>query len=79
MVLGSGSHSRSQVSVANRWVNRILRVLVIQSSATAGLADRNRLAVSHRRGTVLLITAFPRTVDPRVPPLNSIMLDQRRG
>ena len=28
---------------------------------------------------MLLITTLPRTVDPRVPPLNSIVLDQRRG
>ena len=49
------------------------------SSATARLAGRNRLAVSHRRGTVQLITTLPRTVDPRVPPLNSIVLDQRQG
>ena len=43
------------------------------------LAGRNRLAMSHRRGTVLLITTLPRTVDPRVQPLKSIVLDRRRG
>ena len=63
MVLGSGSHSRSQVLVANPWVK------------CHQLAGRNRLAVSHRGGTVLSVTTLPRTVDP---PLNSIVLDQRR-
>ena len=67
MVLGSGCHSRSQVSVANPWVK------------CHRLAGRKRLALSHRGGTVLSVTTLPQTVDPRVPPLNSIVLDQRRG
>ena len=51
MVLGSGSHSRSQFSVANPWVDR-------SGFQVPPLAGRDRLAVSHRRGTVLLINTY---------------------
>ena len=78
MVRGSESHSRSQVSVANPWVDRIGDFhgdfQVPPPDWLVEIAWQ-----SHRRCRVLLITTLPRTVDPRVPPLNSIVLDQRRG
>ena len=73
MELGSGSHSRSQVSVA---IHGSIVLVILECHRLAG---RNRLAVSNRRGTVLLVTTLPQTVDPRVPPLSSIVLDRRRG
>ena len=73
MVLGSGSHS----DLRFQWQIHGSIVLVIFKCHR--LAGRNRLAVSCHRGPVLLITTLPRTVDRRVPPLKSIMLDQRRG
>ena len=73
MVLGSGSQS----DLGFRWQIHWSIVLVIFKCHQ--LAGQKRLAVSHRRGRALAIPTLPRTVHPRVPPLNSIVLDQRRG
>ena len=78
MVLGSGSYSRSQVSVATQCGSIVLEV----SSATGpptgwskslGSVPSSWYSVSDNYRTL------PRTEDPRVPPLKSIVLDQRRG
>ena len=47
MVLGGGSHSRSQISVANPWVDRIGDFQVPSTGWSKSLGT-----VSHRRGTV---------------------------
>ena len=76
MVLGSGSQSRSQVSVANPWVDRIGDFQVPPPDWLVEIAWQCPIVVVQ---CMLLITTLARTVDPRVPPLYSIVLDQRRG